>query len=203
MSEAATKVPVTENSATAPLVPEPKESETIAPVVSEEKKEGEQPVTHRDWWPFETLRREVERVFEDFYRGPWRLPFTRTAFDVAPVWPGETIWRTIPVADVIERDQAYVITAELPGVPAGNVGVNFSEGRLTITGEKKEEKEEDRKGVHVSERRYGCFQRTFRVPEDVDAEKIDASFRDGVLSVILPRIPAAGKSDRKIDVKAA
>lgn len=187
MSDEAVKVDVTEEKASEAKPQEAKQAE--AP-----------PLAPRDWWPFETLRREVERVFDEFYRGPWRLPFTRTAFDVGPVWPGEAIWGASPAVDIVEREKDFVITAEMPGVPAGNVGVTLSEDRLSIKGEKAEE---ERKGVYISERRYGSFQRTFRVPEGVDREKIEASFVNGVLTVTLPKTAEAMKSERTIDVKAA
>jgi HSP20 family protein len=183
----AVKVPVTEEK----------------PTVSEEATKAEAPIPAREWWPLETLRREVERVFDEFYRGPWRLPFTRTAFDIGPVWPGEAIWGAVPAVDIVESDQSYTITAEMPGVQADNVEVRFSEGRLTIKGEKKEQKEEERKGVFVSERRYGSFQRIFKVPESVDTDKISATFADGVLTITLPKTAEAQKSERKIEVMAA
>jgi HSP20 family protein len=187
MTEAGVNVPVTEE----------KPAEQAA---SEQAKKAETQMPPRDPWSLETLRREVERVFDEFHRGPWRLPFRRTAFDVGPVWPGEAIWGAIPAVDIVEGDQNYVITAEMPGVQAGNVDVRLSEGRLTIKGAKKEKTDEERKGVFVSERRYGSFERTFRVPESVDADKIAAKFADGVLTVTLPKTAEAKKSERKIDV---
>lgn len=180
------------------------EEPTTEPKAAEEVKQAEAPpIAPREWWPFESLRREVERVFEEFYRGPWRLPFTRTAFDVGPVWPGEAIWGAAPAVDIIERDKDYVITAEMPGVPASNVEVHLSGERLRITGEKAEKAEEERKGVYISERRYGSFERTFRVPEGVNRNKIEASFLNGVLTVTLPKTAEAMKSERTIEVKAA
>ena len=104
---------------------------------------------------------------------------------------------------VVERNQEYVITAEMPGVPAGNVDVRLSGERLTIKGEKQEKAEEERKGIHISERRYGSFQRTFRVPDGVDRDKIEANFANGVLTVTLPKTADAMKAERSIDVKAA
>jgi HSP20 family protein len=180
------------------------EEKTTEPKALEETKQAEAPpIAPRDWWPFERLRREVERVFEEFYRGPWRLPFTRTAFDVGPVWPGEAIWGAAPAVDIIERDTDFLITAEMPGVPASNVEVRLSGERLSIKGEKTVKAEEERKGIFISERRYGSFQRTFRVPDGVDRNKIAASFANGVLTITLPKTAEAMKSERTIDVKAA
>ena len=81
-----------------------------------------------------------------------------------------------------------------------NIDVTVSDGMLTITGEKKEEKEEEEKGYHRSERRYGSFRRSFQVPEGVDADKIEASFKDGVLTVKLPKTPEAQKQKKKIAI---
>jgi HSP20 family protein len=176
---------------------------TTEPEPTEAKPAEAPPIAARDWWALENLRREVERVFDEFYRGPWRLPFTRTAFDVGPVWPGEAIWGAAPAVDIVEGDQAYVITAEMPGVPAGNVEVRLSDGQLSIKGEKPEKVgEEERKGVYISERRYGSFHRTFRVPEGVDRNNIEASFANGVLTVTLPKTAEAIENQKTIDVKA-
>jgi HSP20 family protein len=86
-----------------------------------------------------------------------------------------------------------------------NINVKFSDGVLTIKGEKKEEKEEKKeekkKDYYMSERRFGSFQRAFEVPDGVDAQKIDATFRNGVLTVTLPKSPEAHKKEKSIPVK--
>jgi HSP20 family protein len=187
MPEAAVNVPIT--------------GETPAEQAASKQTKTEMPL--REWWPLETLRREVERAFDEFYRGPWRLPFTRTAFDVGPVWPGEAIWGATPAVDIVEREQDYVISAEMPGVEASDIEVRLSEDRLTIKGEKKAKVEEERKGVFVSERRYGSFQRAFKVPDSVNSDKISATFAHGVLTVTLPKTAEAQKAERKIEVMAA
>jgi len=81
--------------------------------------------------------------------------------------------------------------------------VKFSDGVLTIKGEKQEEKEEKKKDYYLNERNYGSFQRTFQVPDGVDSDKIEASFKKGVLTVTLPKSAEAQKSEKKIAVKAA
>ena len=100
--------------------------------------------------------------------------------------------------DVAEHEKAYEITAELPGMDESNIDVKFSDGTLTIKGEKKDEREERQKDYHLSERRYGSFQRSFSVPDGVDADKIEAHFKNGVLTVTLPKKPEAQKSEKKI-----
>jgi len=82
-----------------------------------------------------------------------------------------------------------------------NINVKFSDGVLTIKGEKNEEKEEKKKDYYMSERRFGSFQRAFEVPDGVDAQKIEATFRNGVLTVTLPKSPEAQKKEKSIPVK--
>ena len=82
-----------------------------------------------------------------------------------------------------------------------NIDVKFAHGLLTIKGEKREEKEEKKKDYYLSERRYGSFQRSFPVPESVDADKIEAKFANGVLTVRLPKSAEAQKNEKKIAIK--
>jgi HSP20 family protein len=155
--------------------------------------------------PLESLRREVDRLFEDFRPAGWRLPLTRpSAFEVA--WPRAERWPVVPAMDMTEKEKAYEVTAELPGMTESDVEVKLSNGNLSIRGEKREENEEKDKDkdkdLYVSERSYGAFHRLFRLPDDVDADGIEAEFRNGVLKVTLPKSPAARKEEKKIDVKA-
>jgi HSP20 family protein len=175
------------------------EAATKFPVKSEEKNVGRP----TEWRPFESLRREVDRLFEDFGVSSWRSPFGRSVFDVEPFWRGEVSWGKAPAVDIAESDKAYEITAELPGMDESNIDVKFSDGTLTIKGEKKDEKEEKKKDYYLSGRRYGSFQRSFGVPDGVDADKIEAHFKNGVLTVMLPKMPQAQKSEKKIAIKAA
>jgi len=167
------------------------------------KKEGDTAAAaSRPWAPFESLRREIDRLFEDF-NGGWRSPFGRSFFDVQPFWPREAAWPAVPAVDVAETDKGYEITAELPGIDEKNVEVKLADGVLTIKGEKTEEKEEKKKDYYVSERSYGAFQRSFQVPAGVDADKIEASVNKGVLTVKLPKTAEAQQAEKKIPVKAA
>jgi HSP20 family protein len=90
---------------------------------------------------------------------------------VEPFWRGEVTWGKAPAVDIAEHEKAYEITVELPGMDESNIDVKFSDGTLTIKGEKKDEREEKQKDYHLSERRYGSFQRSFGVPDGVDADK--------------------------------
>jgi len=179
------------------------EAATKLPVKTEEKKSEEKTTALQAWRPFETLRREVDRLFEDFDRGPWRLPFRRSVFDIEPFWRRELTWGAAPAVDIVEKDNAYEVTAELPGLDEKNIEVKLANGGLTIKGEKQEEKEEKKKDYYLHERHFGSFERQFRVPEGVDTDKIEANFKKGVLTVTLPKKPEAQKPEKKIAVKTA
>jgi len=146
--------------------------------------------------PFETLRREIDRLFEDFDGGFWRTPF-RTGWNRSMTWP------LTPAVDFTDTEKAYEVIAELPGIDEKNVEVKVANGVLTIRGEKQEDKEEKKKDYYVRERNFGSFERAFQVPEGVDADKIEASFKKGVLTVTLPKKPEAQQAAKKIEVKAA
>jgi HSP20 family protein len=153
--------------------------------------------------PFESLRREVDRLFDDFHPFDFRLPSSRSLFGRdLPSFRG-TAWSLAPAMDLVEKANRFEITAELPGIDEKNVDIKLANNVLTIKGEKNEEKEEREKDYYLSERRYGSFQRSFQLPEGVDADKIDASFAKGVLTVKLPKTAEAQKAEKKITVKAA
>jgi HSP20 family protein len=164
-----------------------------------EEKTGRSVATAESW-PFSGLRREIDRLFDDFAWGSLRSPFRRPLLDLEPFWRGEG-GGNAPAVDIADTANAYEITAELPGLDEKNIDVRFSEGTLTIKGEKKEEKEEKNKDYYVSEHRYGSFQRSFSVPDGVDGEKIEAMFKNGVLTVTLPKTPEAQKKQKQIEIK--
>ncbi|WP_143534259.1 Hsp20/alpha crystallin family protein, partial [Rhizobium sullae] len=109
---------------------------------------------------------------------------------------------TTLAVDLVEKENAYEITAELPGIDPNGLEVWVSNNLLTIKGEKQEAKEDKQKEYYVSERRYGSFQRSFQLLQGVDTAKIEASFNNGVLTVNLPKSAGAQESERKIDIKA-
>jgi HSP20 family protein len=123
-------------------------------------------------------------------------------FDVEPFWRTELDWGTTPAVDIVEKDHAYEMTAEVPGMDEKNIRVTYSDGMLTIAGEREEAKEEEKKGFHLSERHYGSFQRSFSVPKNVDTDKIEATYKKGVLSVVLPKSQQAQKKEKSIPVAA-
>lgn len=139
--------------------------------------------------PFVSLQREMNRLFEDF--------FSRDYF-VEP-FRGIGEWR--PALDVAETDSAVIVKAELPGVEPKDVEVSLSGDVLLVKGEKKEEKEEKTKSFHRVERHYGSFERAVRLPSPVKPNEVEATFKNGVLTVTLPKAEEAKTKSVKIKVE--
>lgn len=153
--------------------------------------------------PLEQLRTEVDRLLSDFLRGYWHLPFRESAVDVEPYWRGEISFGATPAVDIVEMGDGYKLTAELPGVDERNVDISFVDGKLTIKGQKEEDQQDTNQDHFLSERHYGAFNRSFRVPTGVDTDKIDASFQNGILTVMLPKTAEARRNQKKIAIKNA
>ncbi len=161
------------------------------------KHEGGRLSSMGTWNPFESLHQEIDELFNDVGRGFWRRAMPSRFFKPAPIFEG-----AVPAVEVVEKAKAYEVSAELPGLTDKDIQVSVSNGTLTITGEKKEEKEEEKKDYYMSERRYGSFSRAFRIPEGADAEKIEAQFKNGVLTITVPKT-AQAQSAKNIQIKAA
>jgi len=130
------------------------------------------------------LRREMDRLFETEQPSGSMV----TAAD----------W--VPAVDIKETDKAFIITADVPGVDPKDIEVNMENGVLTIRGERKEEKEEEKEGYKRIERVRGTFYRRFTLPDTADAEKISAKSRNGVLEITIPKQEKV--QPRKIEVEA-
>lgn len=139
--------------------------------------------------PFTQLRHEVDSLIDLF---PFRLPMMRFGR-----------FASAPALDMTETESSYKITAELPGIEPENVEVTFEEGMLRIAGEKKEEREEKERGYRLSERSYGAFERMIQLPSSANADKIHASFRNGLLTVTVPKSAEAKRNIRKININKA
>jgi HSP20 family protein len=138
--------------------------------------------------PMSWLRNEIDRLFDDVGR-PSRSAFSFTL----PAAP--------PALEMVDEDKAYRLTAELPGLGEKDVDISLADGVVTISGEKKEEKDEKDKGYVLSERRYGAFRRQIGLPSDVDPDGIKAAFKDGVLTITLPKDEKARTRARKIEIE--
>jgi len=152
--------------------------------------EKSSPGMPQEWRPLERLRHEIDRFFEGFGGGFFR----GSLFDAAPFGGGQSLFPAMPAVDVTETDKAYEITAELPGMDEKNIEVKVANGVLSITGEKRKVSNDD----NMYEASFGSFQRAFKVPDDVSADKIEATFKNGVLSVTLPKGKDAQMSPRRI-----
>jgi HSP20 family protein len=139
-----------------------------------------------------TLHREMDRLFEDFWHGR-PSQWLETAGHGA----------VMPCLDETEDEKAYHIAVELPGMDEKDVEVTLSDGQLIIRGEKKREEEEKAENFYRKERSFGTFCRRLPLPGAVDEDKIAASFRNGILTVDLPKSEEALKKVKHIDVKAA
>jgi HSP20 family protein len=142
--------------------------------------------------PFSHFRREMDRLFDDFF-----APTEARSFAGAS---GAAVW---PSIDVEQTKVGYKVTAELPGLEQKDVEVELRDDLLTIRGEKKAERSEGEGHRAWTERTYGRFERTLRLPGEVDAGKVQAKFKNGVLSIELPRSAKAQDLTRKIEVKGA
>lgn len=143
--------------------------------------------------PVLSLHREMNRLFDDVFRGfEGRVPSVG--------WGGGFGGTGWPSMDVVETDKEYRVTAELPGLEEKDVELTFQDGALTLKGEKKVEHNGDNP-LH-SERYYGRFQRVLSIGPDVDEEKVNASFRNGVLTVVLPKSPEVENKAKRIRINA-
>ena len=129
------------------------------------------------WEPF----REMDEMFKGFAPLFGRMPATR---------PAEAPYDFLPPADIVEHEKEYLVKIDLPEVKKEDVKVLCDEGVLTVRGERREEMEEKGGKVHRTERFFGCFERSFVLPEDVDPKLIRAEAKDGVLTLTLPRTAA-------------
>lgn len=165
------------------------------------KSEGKKTTVATAWHPLDDLRREVDRLFEDF-NGGWLHPFRPRPMTLEPLFRSEFEWSS-PAVDIVEKEKSFEITAELPGIDDKNIEVTLRNGNIVIKGEKQEEKEEKSKDYYLHERQFGSFERSFALPDGVEPDKIEASFKKGVLTVTLPKTANAQTPAKKITVKAA
>ncbi len=144
------------------------------------------------WREMEELQRRLWSVFD------WS-PLRRTSLTTDE--ENITVPEWAPAVDIIEDDKEYLIKVELPEVQKDDVKVTVEGGTLTISGERKAEKEEKGRKFHRLERFYGRFERSFTIPDDAEADNVKAEFKDGVLRVHLPKSEKA--RPKQIEVKVS
>lgn len=142
---------------------------------------------------FDDLENRMSKLMERVFTEPFSVALPETSG-----------W--IPAMDIIEGAKEFTLTAELPGLDEKNVDVSVEEGLLTIKGEKTDEKEEKKDGAeekrfYLYERNYGAFSRSFALPPNVDATKVEAEFKKGLLTVHLPKTADVKANGRKVEIK--
>jgi HSP20 family protein len=140
----------------------------------------------RPWREMDVLRREMDRIWE-------RFSGERPGELAAGEWS--------PSLDVSESEDRIVVKAEAPGMDPKKIDISLSNGVLTLKGEKKREREEKNENFHLVERSYGSFSRSVRLPAEVAEDKVKANYKDGILTITLPKTEKAKERAIKIEVE--
>ena len=143
------------------------------------------------WEPlreFGSLQNEMNRLFN-------------SVFDTPPAGNGGTLRRWMPAMDLVETDEHFVLRADLPGMSEQDIKIEFEDGTLTVSGERKSEHESKGEGYHRVERAFGSFSRSLTLPQGVDPEAVNASFDRGVLEVSIPK--PEQRKPRRIEIGGA
>jgi len=135
-----------------------------------------------------SMQREINRMFDDFFRSDRDDSSLLAA-----------TWR--PAVDITEEDDAFIAKVELPGVNKDDVKITMQDNVLTVRGEKKEEKKGKEGNAHRVERYYGSFQRSFSLPTTVKSDKIEAEYKDGILTISMPKAEEAKPKQIEVKVK--
>lgn len=146
-----------------------------------------------DEHPMLSLKRDIDRLFDAFW-SDMQVPFV--GFD-------DVVGRSLPSTDVEDTEKALEVSMELPGLEEKDVEVTLKEGELVVRGEKKTQTEKKKKDYYLCERSFGSFYRAIPLPAGIDESKVEAKFKNGVLTVTLPKTTEALASVKKIEVKAA
>ena len=140
------------------------------------------------WTPRPTsILNDMDKMISNVFENDWNFPVR-----------SKTNWS--PPVDVKETDDSFTLTADIPGLTKKEVSVNVSDGIVSISGERKFENEKESDNYHYRERQYGSFLRTFNLPETVNEEKITANFKNGILSIELPKQEVALPKERQIKI---
>jgi len=140
------------------------------------------------------IRQEMNHLVDEFFEQPLGL---------SPFFSGSSLSKDFtPVLDISETEKEIGIKAELPGLEPEDIDISLDRGVLTISGEKQAEQEQKGKHYYQVERSYGSFRRSVDLPAEVDEEKVKASFKRGVLNIVLPKTKAALEKSRKITIKS-
>jgi HSP20 family protein len=136
----------------------------------------------------ELLRREMDQFFDDM------VPFSWTRENGGK---GLSTWS--PSADITEDEKEYMVRMDIPGIEKGDIKVNFQDGRITISGERKTQEKEENKDFVRQERFYGSFYRSFTLPEKIKEDQIQATFKNGVLKLVVPKAEVVKPKSIKVN----
>ncbi|UCG91836.1 MAG: Hsp20/alpha crystallin family protein [candidate division WOR-3 bacterium] len=142
----------------------------------------------RRWEPFRelvSLRDDMDRLFRSFFGGPLE--------EVEGFWA--------PVIDIEEDNDSYYVRAEVPGIKKEEIKISVRGNALSLSGERKQESETKNKTFHRVERSYGRFKRTISLPSEIDAEKVKATYKDGILTVTLPKPESTKPKEIEVEIK--
>lgn len=155
--------------------------------------------------PFRMLERfadEMDQVFDEFGLGRgWMTP--RFGRNLRGMGARSSDWTWTPDIEVFQRGNEIVVHADLPGLKKDEIKVDVDEDRITLQGERRREREEERDGIYRSERSYGTFYREIPLPPGTMADQAKASFRDGVLEITIPAPPEAARHGRRLEISEA
>jgi len=138
------------------------------------------------------IRNEFDALFDRFFRDPWGFWETRS---------GSTSLSVLPRMDLAETENEVTVTMELPGVRPEDVDIRVTGDRLTVRGQKREQRSEKKRDYHFVERQFGSFQRTVQLPSTVDPDRVDATFKDGVLTITIAKHAEARPRQIKVRVE--
>jgi HSP20 family protein len=137
---------------------------------------------------------ELDSVFDNFGLGrSWLAPRNRTAQGGLDMWA--------PQLEVSQQNNELIVRADLPGMKKDDISIDVTDNEITISGERRKEEETERGGVYRSERSYGSFSRTVRLPEGAIADQAKATFKDGVLEIRMPAPPEQVTRGRRLEIK--
>jgi len=140
--------------------------------------------------PFSLMRHDMDTLFEDFFRG----------VEMEPIF-GRHNEQLSPNVDITESDREIQVSAELPGMDEKDIDITLNHDSLTIKGEKKEEKEDKGRDYYRMERSYGSFCRSIPIPVEIETDKVNASYKKGILTITIPKSSKALEEKKKIAVK--
>jgi HSP20 family protein len=154
-----------------------------------------QPASRSGGDPVAALQSNVNRAFDDFLR---MFPIPLSAWQVVPFDPGGAFQ-----IDVVETDKDVQVMAELPGVDAADIDIQVNDGMLTISAEKKAAREAEEDGYILRERSFGRVERTLPLPEGLDSDAVQASFKSGVLTLTIPKTSQTQADSKRIPVQSS